>query len=123
MQDDSQHAVQRYENKTDEKKITDEIDRNLENKKAAKAVVSLIQTLCAETEIAKDSMNRWLGILRQHVPRAEKWQTNEDVIEIYPSGTKGYGASDRMLLQVGEKKVAIVQAKTAKKLNGRKSSH
>ncbi|RQS09903.1 hypothetical protein DIE07_15820 [Burkholderia sp. Bp9002] len=120
MLDDSQHAARRYENVTDEEKITDEIDRNLANKKAAKEVLQIIQTLCAETEIAKDSMSLWLRILNTHVPKAQKWRTGKDLIEIYPSGPK---VNDRMLLQVGEKKVAIVEAETAKKLYARKSSH
>jgi hypothetical protein len=99
-----------YTNVTNEEKITREIVANLKKPEAAEEVLQLIQNLCWETEITKDPMSQWLGILAMHVPKVQKWKTSTDLIEIYPSGTTGVGADDRLLFQVGPTQVAVVQA-------------
>ncbi|AFE07199.1 hypothetical protein COCOR_06889 [Corallococcus coralloides DSM 2259] len=99
-----------YTNVTDEKKISEEINAQLQEQEKAMEVLQLISNLCWETEISNDPMSQWLGLLSQHVPKVQKWKTSEDLIEIYPSGTRGKGRSDRLLFQVGATQVAVVSA-------------
>lgn len=99
-----------YTNVTDEVKIKKEIAAKLKKQEAAEDVLQLIQNLCWETEITNDPISQWLGILAQHVPKVQKWKTSADLLEVYPSGTNGPGADDRLMFQVGKTQVAIVQA-------------
>jgi len=99
-----------YNDVTKTEEIEEEIENKLKNEEAAKDVLPLIKNLCGETDITPAPMSQWLGILSKNVPKVQKWKTSNDLIEIYPSGTKGEGKSDRLLFQVGKAEVAIVKA-------------
>ena len=99
-----------YKDVTDTKKIEKEIEKNLQKTEEAEDVLQLIKNLCWETDISQDPMSQWLGLLSQHVPKVQKWKSSNDLIEIYPCGTKGDGKHDRLLFQVGKTEVAVVSA-------------
>jgi hypothetical protein len=99
-----------YTNTTNEKKIRKEISGSLKQEEAAEEVLQLISDLCPETEITGDPMSQWLGILAAKLPKVQKLKSSSNLIEIYPSGTFGLGASDRLLFQVDPTEVAIIKA-------------
>lgn len=99
-----------YQDKTDKKEIQRQIDENLQNTEAAEDVVQLVANLCWETDIQPDPMSQWLALLIKHVPKVQKWKTSADRIEIYPSGTHGVGKNDRLLMQVQNTEVEIIEA-------------
>lgn len=98
-----------YTNRSDVEEFAKDLGR-LGNEEAARNVFTIIDDLCKEgVPIAKDRMSQWLGILaKTDIPDAMKRRGTEDVIEIYPSGTKGLGREDRILFQVGETQVKII---------------
>ncbi|KRD27168.1 MULTISPECIES: hypothetical protein [Acidovorax] len=99
-----------YTDATDTKKITREIERNLQVEDKAIEVLQLIATLCLTTELSEDPMTLWLRLLSENGVTAQKWKGSKDVIEIYPSGTHGVGKSDRLWFQLGETSVAVIKA-------------
>jgi hypothetical protein len=99
-----------YEDKTDGEKIEKEIVNNLKNEDKARDVVKLIANLCTTTDIKPDPMSQWLKLINENGFWAKKWSSSEDLIEIYPSGTKGIGKDDRLKFQVGKTQVKVVQA-------------
>lgn len=103
-----------YEDVTNTDEIQRQIDKNLYGEVAAREVLRLIKELCSKTETTSDPMSQWLGLLAGCLPKVQKWRTSDDLVEIYPCGTKGNGKSDRLLFQVGETQVAVVQAYESK---------
>ena len=111
-----------YTNKTDETTIKKQISKKLEkedNAIAAMGVVSNLAALLDPKNNNNDPINQWLSALNnpdhglQNSGKAAKVQ-NTTFIEIYPSGTKGKGGSDRLLLSVTNDTVEITKAAKSK---------
>ncbi|WP_166642561.1 MULTISPECIES: hypothetical protein [Methylocaldum] len=99
-----------YENRTDVAKIEKQIDRSLQDEGKAKEVLREIAQLCLDTKRQPDYMSQWLSLLRKKGIDARKLAGKNNYVEIYPSGTHGKGKSDRLLFQVEETWVEVVEA-------------
>lgn len=101
-----------YEDITDNAKISKMIDKNLENKEAALTVLEFIESTSVITvPKAVDPVGQWLELFAINNIGANK--LNGSLIEIRPSGTHGFGKSDRMLLEVTDTTVQILKASEA----------
>lgn len=99
-----------YKNLTDNTEILKQITKNHLKPDESEDVLQQISNICWETDIKPDYMSHWMQLLNTHVCRAVKWGGEKDVIELYPSGTKGDGKHDRFWLHVSANSVAIKKA-------------
>lgn len=107
-----------YTDNTDLDKITKSISKKLDNDENAIVAMNLVNQLAGHLQTGNnDPVSQWLVALNENLENsggASKVKGGgnkfDNLIEIYPSGKKGKGSEDRLILMVEANVVQVIKA-------------